>query len=63
MCPMALTTNFEKDGGERGGGDQKWFLELPRAKARQLKISFVASDLKYFNRLYFLSEQLFSDTF
>ena len=23
-----LTTNFEKAGG---GGDQKWFLELPRA--------------------------------
>ena len=28
-----LTTTFEKDGGEGGGGegDQKWFLELPRA--------------------------------
>ena len=26
-------------GGEGGGGGyQKWFLELPRAKARQLKI-------------------------
>ena len=32
---MILKTNFEKDGGEGGGGeeegDQKWFLELPRA--------------------------------
>ena len=30
---MTLMTNFEKDGGEREreGGDQKWFLELPRA--------------------------------
>ena len=32
---MTLTTNFEKDGGGGGGGggegDQKWFLELPRA--------------------------------
>ena len=25
---MTLMTNFEKDGG---GGDQKWFLELPWA--------------------------------
>ena len=31
-------TDFEKaGGGEGGGGDQKRFLELPRAEARQLK--------------------------
>ena len=30
---MTFMTNFEKDGGGggEGGGDQKWFLELPRA--------------------------------
>ncbi len=27
---MTLMTNFEKEGGG-GEGDQKWFLELPRA--------------------------------
>ena len=33
-------TDFEKAGGGGGGegGDQKRFLELPRAEARQLKI-------------------------
>ena len=36
---MILMINFEKAGGEGGGGgDQKRFLELPRAEARQLKI-------------------------
>ena len=39
---MTLTTNFEKAGEGGGGGeeegDQKRFLELPRAEARQLKI-------------------------
>ena len=34
---MILMTNFEKAGGGGGGGDQKRFLELPWAKARQLK--------------------------
>ena len=34
---MILMTDFEK-AGEGGGGDQKRFLELPRAEARQLKI-------------------------
>ena len=28
---MTLTTNFEKAGGEGEEGDQKRFLELPRA--------------------------------
>ena len=31
-------TDFEKAGGGGGEEDQKRFLELPRAKARQLKI-------------------------
>ena len=36
---MILMTDFEKaEGGQGGGGDQKWFLELPQAEARQLKI-------------------------
>ena len=31
---MILTTNFEMtDEGGGGGGDQKWFLELPQAMA------------------------------
>ena len=35
---MILMTDFEKaGGGEGGGGDQKRFLELRRAEARQLK--------------------------
>ena len=34
---MKLMTEFEKAGG--GGGDQKRFLELPRAEARQLKMT------------------------
>ena len=34
---MILMTEFEK-AREGGGGDQKRFLELPRAEARQLKI-------------------------
>ena len=37
---MILMTDFEKAGGgqgQGGGGDQKRFLELPRAEARQLK--------------------------
>ena len=37
---MILMTDFEKAGGGQGGGeDQKWFLELPRAEAWQLIIS------------------------
>ena len=36
---MILMTDFEKAGGGEGGGDQKRFLELPRAEARQLKIT------------------------
>ena len=37
---MALMTKFEiNGGGERGG--QKWFLEMPRAEARLLKIECV----------------------
>ena len=33
MCYDKLLKNFEKDGGEQEQerGDQKWFLELPRA--------------------------------
>ena len=34
---MTLMTKFEMTGG----GNQKWFLELPRAEARQLKIQDV----------------------
>ena len=36
---MILMKDFEKAGGGGGGGerDQKQFLELPRAEARQLK--------------------------
>ena len=32
---MLLTTNFEMtdEGGGEGGGDPKWFLELPRPMA------------------------------
>ena len=42
---MILTKDFEKAGG---GGDQKGFLELPRAEARQLKIAnFVTKRLKH----------------
>ena len=37
---MILMTDFEKDGGGGGEEDQKRFLELPLAKARQLKIYF-----------------------
>ena len=36
---MIVVTDFEKAGG--GGGYQKRFLELPRAKARQLKMSLM----------------------
>ena len=39
---MILMTNFEKAGGGGGGErDQKRFLELPRAKARQLKTTYI----------------------
>ena len=35
---VILMIDFEKaGGGHGGGGDQKRFLELPRAEARQLK--------------------------
>ena len=46
---MILTKDFEKAaGGGEGGGDQKRFLELPRAEARQLKIAnFVTKRLKH----------------
>ena len=46
---MILTKDFEKaGGGGEGGGDQKRFLELPRAEARQLKIAnFVTKRLKH----------------
>ena len=33
---MILVTDFEK-AGDGGGGDQKRFLELQRAQARQIK--------------------------
>ena len=35
---MILMTEFEKARGEGGGGDQKRYIELSRAEARQLKI-------------------------
>ena len=43
---MILITDFEKAGGG-GEEDQKWFLELPWARARQLKIMcFLCHNLK-----------------
>ena len=30
-------TKFAMIGGGEGGRDQKWFLELPKAEARQLE--------------------------
>ena len=37
---IAIPRNFEKEGGKGEGGeegDQKWFLELPRATPGSLK--------------------------
>ena len=44
---MILMMNFEKAGGEE---DQKRFLELPRAKARQLKSGY--TDIGILNQHY-----------
>ena len=33
-----MVIHFEKSKGEEQAGDQKWFVELPRARAGQLKI-------------------------
>ena len=45
---MIFMKDFEKAGEGGGGGDQKRFLELPRAEARQLKIAnFVTKRLKH----------------
>ena len=50
---MILMTDFEKaGGGGEGGGDQKRFLELPKAEARQLKIQILVFDCNFERQIY-----------